>query len=169
MEASWFIEQIKFEITGGVLESELDDDGYKRIIDMTLQEVNRYYDETRFITVPASQCIDLEQYPDINTVSRIYRKNGFGTSAEETTSFSDPTQVQLFALGNSYYSNRYASNLIAYSTMQATLSTTSTDIYALLYAIIGIKSTRNCISVHLVRFHAKEREIFVTGITIVPV
>lgn len=128
MEASWYIDQIKFEITGGVLESELDDEGYKRIIDMTLQEVNRYYDETRFITVPASKCIDLEQYPDINTVSRIYRKEGFGTTAEETTSFSDPTQVQLFALGSSYYSNRYASNLIAYSTMQSVLSTTSTDL-----------------------------------------
>jgi len=128
MEASWYIDQIKFEITGGVLESELDDEGYKKIIDMTLQEINRYYDETRFITIPASSCIDLEKYKDINTVSRVYRKDGFGNSSEEVTSFTDPTQVQLFSLGSSYYSNRYASNLIAYSTMQSVLSTTSTDL-----------------------------------------
>ena len=44
MELSEYREQIKFLLTGGVLETELRDEDYEKIIEFALREVNRYYD-----------------------------------------------------------------------------------------------------------------------------
>ena len=67
-----FREQIKFLITGGILEWEFsdiygtnttelqnEDIFFNNLEKIALQEINRYYDSTRLVQVQASGCIDL--------------------------------------------------------------------------------------------------------------
>ena len=56
------IEEIKLELTGGVLELEIEDVTIELVIKKALRELQRYWDETSFLTIPYEQCIDLEKY-----------------------------------------------------------------------------------------------------------
>ena len=52
MKLQEVLDEIKLEITGGVLNLELDDAILTRIVQKALRELERYFDETTIITVP---------------------------------------------------------------------------------------------------------------------
>jgi len=130
MEKSEYIDQIKLQLFGGILESEIDDNTFSKIMDMSLSELNRYYNGTALIEVPASSCIDLASHPEISTVVAIYRPNPSGFST--TSNYSgDPvymSQLQMYNFGSSYYSNSWIYNYLTYSLNQKIRNTMSTDL-----------------------------------------
>lgn len=129
MEMSWYIDQVKFQLTGGVLETEIDDSGFTKIVDMALRELSRYYDSTKYIEVEGSSCIDLSKYPDINTVSNVFRTSGISGTTD--SSYTDPQAISMWSLvtsGNGMYSPNSFMNMINYSTMQSISNTISTDL-----------------------------------------
>ena len=56
------IDEIKLELTGGVLDLEIEDVTIELVIKKALRELQRYWDETSFVTIPYESCIDLEKY-----------------------------------------------------------------------------------------------------------
>ena len=82
------IDEIKLELTGGVLELEIVDDTkpetndeeYAKkydtlisVINKALRELERYWDETTLITVPSAQCIDYSTFGAKNTNTQQYQ------------------------------------------------------------------------------------------------
>ena len=56
------IDEIKLELTGGVLELEIEDAQLEMVVRKALRELQRYWDESSFITIPFEPCIDLTKY-----------------------------------------------------------------------------------------------------------
>lgn len=108
MTMSDYVESIKLQLFAGILEPELDDDTIERLVNTALVEMNRYYSVTNVITVPASNVIDLSQYPDVNIVVNVFRTQSVGTAATGT-SMVDPmymAQMAMYNIGSSYYNNQ---------------------------------------------------------------
>lgn len=135
MELSEYREQIKFLLTGGVLETELRDEDYNKIIEFALREVNRYYDSTQLVQTNATGCIDLEQLEKdndikINSISNIYRATATATGTTATQPSMDPMTVSQWQLMNgatyglTEWTNRYAT----YTLTQQVMNTTTTDL-----------------------------------------
>lgn len=131
MELLDYVESIKDQLTGfGVLESELTEDAYKKIVNTAVKELNRYYNDTEIIEVPGSQCIDLKEYPTISNVVNVYRSTGVGL-AGTTEDERDPvmmSQLQMFNFGNKNFANEWAYRYGVYSTAQKISNTMSTDL-----------------------------------------
>lgn len=134
MKMESYLDEIKMELTGGVLDLELDDTQLQKIVNSSLREIQRYICSTKIITIPYQKCIDLSDYK-VNAVVRIYRANSDGISNNDsTTSYAeaDPMQVSLWqftnTMGNMYNFNNYANRIISYSTMQQIQNTLSTDL-----------------------------------------
>lgn len=79
-------DQIKLELTGYILDLELDDATLDRIIANSLREIQRYICSTNIITIPYKDCIDLSDESNTNnqkikvsSVSRVYRSTGYGS------------------------------------------------------------------------------------------
>ena len=136
MELKDYVEQIKFQLTGGILESELKDKDIEKIISFALKELNRYYDSTSLVTAEGASCIDLtklqkENNIKISSVSNVYRTNPVGSTSTTTGGTSDPMFVAQWNFANNYYgynTNNWALNYAAYNTMQQIGSTFSTDL-----------------------------------------
>ena len=63
MELQGYIDEIKLSLTGaGVLNLELNDEQLTRIVNSCFQEVQRYINTTKLITIPFNYCIDLTPY-----------------------------------------------------------------------------------------------------------
>ena len=128
-----YIENIKLEITGGVLELEIPDDTLGKVIDRTLQEVQRFIDVTEMITVPFAPCIDISN-SKVSSVSRIFRVEGTTGSTELGISQStvDPMYAQTWMAftngGTMYNLNDYVLNYMAYNTLLQMRNNTSTDL-----------------------------------------
>lgn len=133
MELSAYKEEIKFKLTGGVLECELDDKAFDIVLNAALREVQRYIDTTVIKTIPFDNCIDLSGY-NVSSVSRVYRAKGFmsGGGTVDGPTPADPmyaSQWQLLSgTGNMYNFNDYVYNYAAYNTLQQIRNTTSTDL-----------------------------------------
>jgi hypothetical protein len=122
------IDEIKLELTGGVLELEIVDDNkpetndeeyakkYETLISVikkALRELERYWDETTLITVPFAKCIDYStfgkensNYPPVSSIVRVYRIQGVGDSHDGTSYNLDPMYAQqwmLFSNGGTMY------------------------------------------------------------------
>ena len=132
MELSDYVELIKDQVTGfGVLESELDDKAYENIVYKSLRELNRYYNMSQFKSLDCGgTCIDLKDYPEIESVINVYRQDAVGVSGD-SQSETDPWSIslaQMYNLGSAYYSSNMAYKLLNYSTMQRVQNTFSTDL-----------------------------------------
>jgi len=135
MELSEYIDQIKFQLTGNILENELADDGFKKILEFSLRELNRYYDATALVEVQGKSCIDLTEVEEennikISSVSNVYRVDAVGSTSNAVTS-SDPMFVAQWNLANNYYAygtNNWALNYAAYNTTEQISNTFSTDL-----------------------------------------
>lgn len=76
MNREAYRDEIKLQLSGGLLELEIDDETIDKIINSAFREIQRYIDTTYIVTLPYSPCIDLSEY-NINSISMIYRANGY--------------------------------------------------------------------------------------------
>lgn len=134
MDMKGYIEEVKLNVTGGLLELEIDDATLMKIVNSAMRELQRYICSTRIITVPYQQCIDLSEYK-VNAVARVYRADTSGMSSASSTSnnvVTDPLALSLWQLtsnsGNMYNFNDYVSRYGSYSTLQQVYNTLSTDL-----------------------------------------
>ena len=133
MKEQEFIENIKLELTGGILTLELPDETLKKVLDRTLQEVQRFIDVTEFMTIPYASCIDISN-TKISSVSRVYRVEGYVGDTETGAPWEimDPMYVQTWMAftngGTMYNLNDYVLNYAAYNTMLQMRNVTTTDI-----------------------------------------
>lgn len=128
-----YVDAIKLELTGGLLDLEIPDDTLSKIVDRALVEVQKYIDSTELMTVPYASCIDLTDAP-ISSIFRVYRTQGLTGDTEEgyTTGMIDPMYVQTWMAftngGTMYNLNDYLLNYMSYNTLLQMRNTTSTDL-----------------------------------------
>lgn len=138
-----YVDYIKLSLFADTLESELSDETIAKFVMAGLQEIQRYIDESKFITIPFSRCIDLNSYVDqdgnkhdfnYSAILHVYRTEGYTGDAngEVSTSAVDPMYAQTwmaFTAGGNYYNiNNYIYNYLAYNTLLQMRNTTSTDL-----------------------------------------
>ena len=128
------IDEVKLELTGGVLDLEIEDTTIELVIKKALRELQRYWDETSFVTVPFESCIDLEKYQlDSCSIVKVYRTSGLGTSSSEglNAATMDPLYAQQFMIfsnaGTMFNLQDYVMNYAAWTTLNQTRNTISTD------------------------------------------
>lgn len=124
-----YIDEIKLDVTGGVLELEIPDETLQQIVQSAMREMQRYICSTKIMTVPYEKAIDLKD-KNVNAVARVYRADGTTSSSEGQT--TDPVQVGLWQLtsnmGNMYNFTDYTYRYAAYNTLQQIGNTLSTDL-----------------------------------------
>ena len=129
MDMKSYIDEIKLDVTGGILELEITDDTIQRIVQSAMRELQRYICSTKLITVPYEKAIDLSD-KHVNSVARVYRAEGTNTMSDSNS--TDPVQIGLFQLtsnmGNMYNLSEYAYRYSAYNTLQQISNTISTDL-----------------------------------------
>ena len=138
MDLDAYREEVKFKLTGGVLDLEIDDSAIDKVIEMSFREILRYIDTTELLTVPYERCIDLKKYNvEAITIASIYRAEGFisdNPDAVSGISMSDPmyaSQWQLLSgTGNLYNFQDFIYNYGSYNTLMQIRNTTSTDLQA---------------------------------------
>lgn len=127
MKMQSYIDEIKLDITGGILELEIDDTVLKKIVNSAMRELQRYICSTKLITIPYEKCIDLTKYK-VNAVARVYRANSEASTDGNST---DPLQLGFYQLasgGNMYNYNDYINRYASWNLIQQTANTTSTDL-----------------------------------------
>jgi len=124
LNLEYYVDKIKFQLTGNVLESELTDDDYAQIIKISLQEINRYYNQTGLVQVSGSRCVDLNKVEEdndieISSVVSVHRTKAPGM--QTTTSTTDPMYIAYWNTGFGNMgagSNRWVLNYASYNTLQ---------------------------------------------------
>lgn len=133
MDFKSIIEEVKFNVTGGVLECELSDEEFGKIVNSSFREIQRYIDDTRLVTVPYSTCIDMSSY-SVSAVARVFRAVGYlqGDPSQTDGYPADPmymAQWQLFSgSGSMYNMTDFAYNYGAWNTALQIKNTVSTDL-----------------------------------------
>ena len=128
-----YVEYIKLQLTGEVLELEIADSTISKYIDAALIELRRYIDETKLITVPFAKCIDLTNF-DHSSIVNVYRTEGYtgDTTTGITESTVDPLYAQTwqaFTTGGTMYNlQNYVMNYMSYTTLLQMRNTLSTDL-----------------------------------------
>ena len=96
------VDEVKFKLTGGVLELEIDDSGIQKTIEYSMRELQRYISNTRFVTIPFTSAIDMKPY-HISDVRMVYSAdNDGGMNGAQFSSVGDNTDA---AGVNSIYAN----------------------------------------------------------------
>ena len=125
------IAEIKLELTGYILDVEIDDTTIESVVKKSMRELERYWDETTLVTIPFSSCIDLanselDLKEKVSTIVKVYRTDAIG----ETTNMGDPAYMQqwmLFSNGGTMYNlNDYILNFSAWNTLLRIKNTMST-------------------------------------------
>lgn len=129
------VEEIKLELTGQVLEMELDDSTLDLTINKALRELQRYWDETTLVTIPYASCINYAGTPleESSSIVRVYRTVGVGNSEDASNSVTmDPMYAQQWMVfsnaGTMYNLQDYVMNYAAWSTLSQVRNTMSTDL-----------------------------------------
>lgn len=128
-----YIDYIKLQLTGGLLDLEIEDEVISKYIDAALIELRRYMDETVLITVPFAKCIDLKGYK-YSSIVNVYRTEGFtgDVMASTSTSEVDPMYAQQWMAfssgGLTYNLKNYVYNYMSYNTLLQMRNTASTDL-----------------------------------------
>ena len=129
MKMQAYVDEIKLEVTGGILELEIDDSTIEKIVTSAMRELQRYICSTKIVTLPYSKCIDLTKYK-VNAVTKVLRSNGDGISNNEQ-SVSDPLQLSFYQLatGNNMYNlNAFSSRYASWNLARQISNTMSTDL-----------------------------------------
>ena len=139
-------DEIRLELTGNVLELELDDATLDQIINKSLREIQRYIDSTQLMTIPFARCIDLKD-SNVSSVSRVFRVDAYGYGSYTNGSSLDPFYAQQFLLfsngGSIYNLNSWVLNYGAWNTIGQIRNTMSTDL-AIKFDKQGDKLYINC-------------------------
>lgn len=129
MELRDYVDKIKLQLTGGILELEIKDKDIEKIINHTIRELNNYYNVTELIEVKGSNCIDLTNYPQINNVIAVHRPTAI---SDPNSGISDPSYVaylQMYNIGSNYFNPQNLGYTVAnYSLSQQIANTMSTDL-----------------------------------------
>ena len=129
MELKDYVDRIKLQLTGGVLELEIKDKDIEKIINNTIRELNNYYNVAELIEVPGSRCIDLTNYPQINNVIAVHRPTAV---TDPQNGINDPTYVsylQTYNFGANYFNpSDLVYNVANYTLAQQIGNTLSTDL-----------------------------------------
>ena len=135
MKLDDILDEIKLELTGQVLEMEINDETLVTVVKKALRELERYWDETTLITVPGASCIDLDGEffnEKVSSIVKVYRTEGIGEAGTGMTVMNDPVQMAQFAIfsngGTMYCLQDYVMNYASYLTMNKIKNTTSTDL-----------------------------------------
>lgn len=133
MDFKSIIEEVKFKVTGGVLECELGDEEFGKIVNSSFREIQRYIDDTKLITIPYTTCMDMSDY-SISAVVRVFRAVGYlqGDAIKSDGFPADPAYVaqwQMFSGNGSMYNVQdFAYNYGAWNTALQIRNTVSTDL-----------------------------------------
>ena len=143
MRLADYVNEIKLELTGGVLELEITDDVIASLVNKAFREIQRYIDIPKLVTVPFAPCIDLGPWVDdkgvqhegfkCSSIVRVYRTVGYNGNNEVTNNqnINDPMYKQqwmIYSNGGSMYNlDNYVMNFAAYNTMLQMRNTISTD------------------------------------------
>lgn len=136
MKLKEIIEEIKLELSGNLLEIEIEDSTIESVIRKAMRELERYWDETTMVTVPFSSCIDLTGSPldlkeKASAVVNVYRTEGVGNGAG-AGGMSDPLVAQQWLLfsnaGTMYNLNDYIMNYASWATLSQIKNTMSSDL-----------------------------------------
>lgn len=129
------VEELKLELTGQVLEMELDDSTLDLTINKALRELQRYWDETTLVTIPYASCINYAGTPleESSSIVRVYRTVGVGDSEDAGNSVTmDPMYAQQWMVfsnaGTMYNLQDYVMNYAAWNTLSQVRNTMSTDL-----------------------------------------
>lgn len=128
------IEEIKLELTGGILDLEIEDSTIEMVVKKALRELQRYWDESSFVTVPFEACIDLKKYQlDSCAVVKVYRMQGMGEGGSDVSVSTDPLYAQQFMIfsgngGTLFNLQDYVMNYAAWTTLSQVRNTISTDL-----------------------------------------
>lgn len=98
MTTQEIVDEIKLELTGYLLEMEIDDSTIEKVIKKAARELERFWDESTFITIPFASCIDLagselDLKEKVSSIVKVYRTNGAG-EADVSSAFRDPFYAQ---------------------------------------------------------------------------
>jgi len=128
------IEEVKLELTGAVLELELEDETIALVVKKALRELQRYWDESTIINIPFASCIDYTGTPLENSSSivKVYRTIGIGNATDATNALTmDPLYAQQWMVfsnaGTMYNLQDYVLNYAAWNTLTQVRNTISTD------------------------------------------
>jgi hypothetical protein len=135
MKLEDIISEIKLELTGHVLDMEINDETLVSVVKKSLRELERFWDETTMITVPFASCIDLEGEffkERVSSIVKVYRIGGVGDSMDGLSVMNDPIQLAQFAMfsngGTMYNLNDYIMNYASWMTLCQIKNTMSTDL-----------------------------------------
>ena len=130
MKMQNYIDEIKLNVTGGVLDLEIEDATIEKIVTSAMRELPRYICSTKIITLPYQKCLDLKEYK-INAIARVYRAQ-VGDNADTQQTTADPMAIGMWqvygGVGSIYNLQDSLYNLGAYSTLQQMSNTLSTDL-----------------------------------------
>lgn len=138
MKLEDIISEIKLELTGSVLEMEIDDENdatLRQVIKKAIREISRYWDETTLVELPFASCINLEgsELSSKKSVSvvKVYHTKGQGT-VDGGIQNQDPLYMQqwlMFSNGGTMYNvNDYVLNYSAWTHLQRIRNTISTEL-----------------------------------------
>lgn len=135
MKIEDIIDEVKLELTGGILDLEITDETIASVIKKALRELERFFDETTMITVPFASCIDLEGEfftEKVSSIVKVYRTEGFGETDGGYSVTTDPIQMAQFAIfsngGTMYNLNDYMLNYASWMTLSQIRNTMTTDL-----------------------------------------
>ena len=113
----YYIDRIKLMLTGNLTHIEIKDETIGQYVDLALEEIARYIDETTMITVPYASCIDLTDFKH-SSITNVYRAEGYtgDTTQGYSTSEVDPLYAQTWSVftsgGTMYNLNNYVMNFM---------------------------------------------------------
>ena len=129
------LDEIKLELTGHVLEMEINDETLVSVVKKALRELERFFDETTMITVPFASCIDLNGdffKEQVSSIVKVYRTEGVGDTDGGISVMNDPVQLAQFAIfsngGTMYNLQDYVMNYSSWMTLQKIKNTMTTDL-----------------------------------------
>ena len=134
MDLQGYIDNIKLQLTGGVLDLELTDETLAQLVNAALREVQRYIASTKIITIPYKACIDLTDY-NVSSVSRVFRADGYviaNSDIENSAAYTDPMYLGIWQMmsgnGNAFGISDWSYKYGAWNQALQIRNTLSTDL-----------------------------------------
>lgn len=128
------IREIKRKVwAGDNLEHDLEDVDINEIVNESIREIRRYFDETAKVTIPFQRCINLnEQKFKPSSIIKIYKVNGNSVNTDDINVNTDPLYAYQFLIwsngGTMYNVQDYTYNYGAWSTMNQIRNTLTTEL-----------------------------------------
>lgn len=135
MKLEEVIDEIKLELTGYILDMEINDETLVQTVKKALRELERYYDESTMISVPFASCINLDGeffQEKVSSIVKVYRTEGSGEATNSISVMTDPVYLAQFAIfsngGTMYNLQDYVMNYASWMTLGKIRNTVSTEL-----------------------------------------